>query len=119
MSQCVGCGAPLQNDEMTCEDCGRRLAGTRRVAEVPLEEEAILLGELLESAGFRPILAWIDDGGRPRPIKPGSLASKAMGLLPPVTTPFAVYVPEEEADEAISVLQDAGKRRSGDDLGAS
>jgi hypothetical protein len=85
------------------------MAGMSQVAEVPLEEEAVLIYELLESAGFHPMLAWLDEGG-PRPIKPGTNVSPGIGLLPPVTTPFAVFVPEEEADEARQVLQDAGRR---------
>ncbi|HZM71035.1 MAG TPA: hypothetical protein VFB95_11805 [Candidatus Cryosericum sp.] len=110
MSQCDSCGAPLAEDETTCRACGRQLAGMSQVAEVPLEEEAVLIHQLLESAGFHPMLAWLDDRGRPRPIKPGTMVSPAIGLLPPVTTPFAVFVPEEEADEARLVLQDAGRQ---------
>lgn len=109
MSQCDSCGAPLAENETTCRSCGRQMAGMSQVAEVPLEEEAVLIHQLLESAGFHPMLAWLDEGG-PRPIKPGTMVSPAIGLLPPVTTPFAVFVPEEEADEARQVLQDAGRR---------
>ena len=103
---------------MTCDGCGRLLAGTRRIAEEPLEEEAVLVHNLLESAGFHPVLAWLD-GGRPRPVSPGTPVVPAMGLLPPVTNPFAVFVPEEEADEAIQVLQDAGRADLTGETGAS
>jgi len=109
MSHCESCGATLAPEEMTCPACGRMLAGSSQVAEVPLEEEAVLIHGLLESAGFNPMLAWLDDGGQPHPIKPGTMVSPALGLLPPVTTPFAVFVPEDEAMEARQVLQDAGR----------
>jgi hypothetical protein len=109
MSRCESCGATLAPGEMNCRACGRMLAGSCQVAEVPLEEEAVLIYELLESAGFHPALAWIDEGGQPRPIKPGTMVSPAIGLLPPVTTPFAVFVPAEEEREARQVLQDAGR----------
>jgi len=95
------------------------LTGSRQVAEAPLEEEAVLLCDLLQSAGFHPILAWLDEGGRPRPIDPGRMVTRAIGLLPPVTTPFAVFVPEEEAEEAEQVLRDAGRYRLNDETSAS
>jgi hypothetical protein len=107
MSHCLRCGAALAEGDMTCETCGRLLAGTRRVAEVPLEEEAALIYDLLASGGFHPVLAWLDDGGRPVPVERGAVRNPGAGLLPPVTTPFAVFVPDEEADEALQVLQDA------------
>lgn len=110
MNRCQSCGAPLAPEEVSCRACGRLLADSCKVAEVPLEEEAVLIYELLESAGFHPMLAWLDEGGQPRPIKPGTMVSPAVGLLPPVTTPFAVFVPGEEEQEALQVLQDAGRR---------
>ena len=106
MSRCLKCGAALAEDGMTCETCGRLLAGTRRVAEVPLEEEAALLFDLLASGGFHPVLAWLD-GGRPVPVERDGVTIPGAGLLPPATTPFAVFVPDEEADEALQLLQDA------------
>jgi|SRR6185436_8672701 len=111
MSHCLRCGATLPDQQTTCEGCGRLLAGARRVAQVPLEEEAALVYDLLESAGFEPILAWMESGDRPRPVQRGKMVVPAAGLLPPVTTPFAVYVRDEDADEAIQVLEDA--RRQG------
>ena len=119
MSRCLRCGAGLAQDEITCEACGSLLAGARRVAEVPLEEEAVLVHNLLQSAGFHPVLAWMDDGGQPRPMNPGTAIVPTMGLLPPVTNPFAVFVPEEEADEALQVLQDAGRADVSGEAGAS
>jgi hypothetical protein len=107
MSRCLKCGAALAEGDSTCEACGRVLAGTRQVAEVPLEEEAALIHDLLLSGGFHPVLAWLDDGGRPVPVERETATIPGAGLLPPVTTPFAVFVPEEEADEALQVLQDA------------
>jgi hypothetical protein len=107
MSHCLKCGAALAEGDSTCEACGRVLAGTRRVAEVPLEEEAALLYDLLASGGFHPVLAWLDGGGRPVPVERDGVSIPGAGLLPPATTPFAVFVPDEEADEALQLLQDA------------
>jgi hypothetical protein len=118
MSLCLRCGTNLAEGEMTCEACGRTLAGTTRVAEVPLEEEAALIYDLLLSAGFHPVLAWLDEG-RPRPVDRERGMAPAMGLLPPVTTPFAVYVPEDEETEASQVLQDAGRAGVSDETPAS
>jgi hypothetical protein len=109
MSVCAHCGAALAEGTLACENCGRPLARIRRVAEVPLEEEAALIYDLLASGGFHPVLAWLDDGGRPVPVERDSFTNPGAGLLPPVTTPFAVFVPDDEADEAILVLQDAGR----------
>lgn len=111
MSHCLRCGATLPDQQTTCEACGRLLAGARRVAQAPLEEEAALVYDLLESAGFEPILAWIESGDRPRPVLRDRSVMPAAGLLPPVTTPFGVYVKEEDAEEALQVLEDA--RRQG------
>jgi hypothetical protein len=107
MSHCLRCGATLTEDEMVCETCGRMLAGTRRVAEVPLEEEAALIYDLLSSGGLHPVMAWLDDGGRPVPILRDESAIPGGGLLPPLTNPFAVFVPDDEAEEALQVLQRA------------
>jgi hypothetical protein len=118
VSVCQNCHAPLAPDETACRACGRLLANACQVAEAPLEEEAVLIYELLESAGFHPMLAWLDEGGQPRPIKPGTMVSPAIGLLPPLTTPFAVFVPAEEESEALQVLQDAGRRSVSDETSA-
>ena len=83
--------------------------GMRKVAVEPVEEQALLLADLVESAGFTTLLAWIDDGGHPHIIARQKSVAPAAGLLPPVTNPFAVYVPEEDAEEALQVLRDAGR----------
>jgi hypothetical protein len=119
MNRCSGCGRDLPAGQTICEPCGRLLSGTRQVAEVPLEEEAALIYDLLTSAGFHPILAWLDDGGRPLPVDREGGTVPAAGLLPPVTTPFAVYVPEDESAEAMQVLQDAGRATVSDEPPAS
>lgn len=111
MSHCLRCGQSLAENDTTCESCGKLLAGARRVMQAPLEEEAALVYDLLESAGFQPILAWVESGDQPRPVMRDKSVVPAAGLLPPFTTPFAVYVREEDADEAMRVLEDA--RRQG------
>jgi hypothetical protein len=83
--------------------------GMRQVAVETGEEQAALLADLLESAGFTALLAWIDDGGHPQIIPRQQSVAPAAGLLPPVTNPFGVYVPEEDAEEALQVLRDAGR----------
>lgn len=80
-----------------------------RVTTVSLEEEAALIHDLLESAGFTTLLAWVDEGGRPHLIPRQQSVAPAAGLLPPVTTPFAVFVPQDDAEEALQVLNDAGR----------
>jgi hypothetical protein len=115
MSQCLECGTALAPNQMNCAACGRHLAALVKVAEASLDEEVFLFGELLKSAGFQPTIAWLDETGRPHPILDGRLVTPAGGLLPPVTTPFAVFVAQEEADEAIQVLRDAGRQRLSDE----
>ena len=83
--------------------------GMRQVAVETVEEQAVLLAELLESGGFTTLLAWVDDGGHPHIIPRQQNVAPAAGLLPPVTNPFAVYVPEDDAEEALQVLRDAGR----------
>jgi hypothetical protein len=115
MNRCARCGKDLGHGQNTCESCGDLLSGTRCVAEAPLPEEASLIYDLLTSAGFHPILAWLDQGGRPSPVDREGAMGPAAGLLPPVTTPFAVYVPDDEATEASEVLQDAGRTTVSDE----
>jgi len=88
---------------------GDLLAGMRPVAFEPMEEEAHLAFHLLESAGLHPILAYKDDSGVPHPIDPEEPFTLGSGLMLPVTTTFAVYVPESEVPDAQRVLQDAGR----------
>ena len=88
---------------------GSLLAGALPVVLEPMPEEARLAFHLLESAGMHPILAYQDDSGEPHPIDAEAPFTFASGLMLPVTTAFAVYVPESEAADAQRVLQDAGR----------
>ena len=88
---------------------GDLLAGARQVAVEPMPEEARLAFHLLESAGMSPILAYHDDSGEPHPIDADEPFTLGSGLMLPVTTSFAVYVPESEAADARRILQDAGR----------
>jgi hypothetical protein len=89
------------------------LEGTEAVAIEPLPEEAHLAYHLLESAGMHPILAYHDDSGVPHPLDPEAPFTGGSGLMVPVTTTYAVYVPESEAPGAQQVLKDA--ERSAED----
>ncbi len=109
MKTCLSCGAQIPEPTSTCEACHVPLAGTRRVALEPLQEEATFCHGLLESAGLHPVLAYIEDTGEPHPVDPGVEFGRSAGLMPPVTTPFGVYVPDEEVAEAQRVLADARK----------
>jgi len=115
MSFCLNCRADLPSGELTCERCGEILAGSRMVAEESLQEEAAVAYGLLKGAGLHPLLAYIDEGGEPRPIDPEANYVPGAGLMPPVTTPYAVFVPEEESDDAVRILEDAGSGRSEDE----
>jgi len=112
-NQCVSCGTPLREGEPNCAACGRRLAGTREVVIEPLRQEAVVAYGLLQSAGFHPILAYLDDSGQPHPIEPEASFGDGAGLMIPVTTAFGVYVPEEEAAESIGILEDARSSDAG------
>jgi hypothetical protein len=92
---------------------GSLLDGTLPVVVEPLPEEAHLAFHLLESAGMHPILAYQDDSGVPHPIDPEAPFTLGSGLMLPVTTTFAVYVPESEMPDAQRVLQDAGSAPPG------
>ncbi len=115
MSHCLNCRTELPAGDLTCEQCGQLLAGSRLVAEEPLQEEAAVAHGLLKGAGLHPLLAYIDEGGEPRPIDPEANYVPGAGLMPPVTTPYAVFVPEEEAGDAMRILEDAGRSRSDGD----
>ena len=115
MSQCLSCSAELPVGELTCGACGELLAGSRLVAEEPLQEEAAVAFGLLLGAGFHPLMAYIDEGGEPRPINPEANYVPGAGLMPPVTTPYAVFVPEAEANEAARLLQDVEREGNEDD----
>ena len=116
MSFCLNCRTELPAGELTCEQCGQLLAGSRMVAEEPLQEEAAVAYGLLKVAGLHPLLAYIDEGGEPRPINPEANYVPGAGLMPPVTTPYAVFVPEDESEEAMRILQDAGRSQSDDEV---
>jgi hypothetical protein len=105
--QCPACGATLDAGSTPCPRCGSLLAGMRPAAVEPMRQEALFAFRLLESAGMHPILAFHDDSGLPHPIEPEEPFMGGGGLMIPVTTTFAVYVPESEADESESILEDA------------
>jgi len=117
MSLCLNCRSELPAGDLTCEKCGELLAGSRMVAEESLQEEAAMAYGLLKGAGLHPLLAYIDEGGEPRPIDPEANFVPGAGLMPPVTTPYAVFVPEDESEEAVRILQDAGSSHPEDDPG--
>ncbi|MBI4169679.1 MAG: hypothetical protein HY510_07055 [Acidobacteria bacterium] len=105
--RCPSCGADLGEGEATCRSCGSLLAGKREVVLEPLRQEAALAHALLQSAGFHPILAYHDESDVAHPIDPEQPFNRAAGLMVPIKTAFGVYVPEEEAEEALRVLEDA------------
>jgi len=107
---CPTCGEPVAAGTRPCPSCGSPLAGARPVAVEATREEALLALRLLESAGLHPTLAYLDDSGVPHAIVPDEPFTSGAGLLLPVTTVFAVYVPESETDESKEILEDA--RRS-------
>jgi hypothetical protein len=117
MSHCLNCRTELPTGEMTCEQCGALLAGSRLVAEEPLQEEAAVAFGLLKQEGLHPLLAYLDEGGEPRPIDPEANYVPGAGLMPPVTTPYAVFVPEDEAVDAARILLEAGRGQSGEEAG--
>ena len=104
---CPTCGEPVEAGTTPCPSCGSPLAGARAVAVEATREEALLALRLLESAGMHPMLAYLDDSGVPHAIVPDEPFTGSAGLLLPVTTVFAVYVPESEADESKQILDDA------------
>src|SRR2546425_53583 len=109
MSTCVACGAALKEPAQPCEACGRLLPGMMQVALEPLQEEAMIGLGLLQSAGLHPVLAYVEENGEPHPVDPEVEFSRSAGLMVPLTTPFGLLVPEEEAEDALKVLADAGR----------
>jgi hypothetical protein len=107
---CPTCGEPVAAAKTPCPSCGSPLAGARPVALEATREEALLALRLLESAEMHPVLAYLDDSGVPHAIEPDEPFTSGAGLLLPVTTVFAVYVPESETGESKEILEDA--RRS-------
>lgn len=103
---CPTCGAALEGEGLACPSCDDLLAGSRQVVRVPLQQEAVLAHGLLQSAGFHATLAYLDQGDVPHPIDPAEPYLESLGLMIPFTA-YGVYVPEEEAEEALRVLEDA------------
>ncbi|HEU4401375.1 MAG TPA: hypothetical protein VFT43_04655 [Candidatus Polarisedimenticolia bacterium] len=119
MSRCPSCGAVLPRDEVPCESCGRLLAGAREVVVEPLRQEAAVAYGLLQSAGLHPILAYRDESGASHPIDAEEAFNRGAGLMVPVTTQFAVYVPEDEAEESSRILEDARRAWDQEDAGSA
>src|SRR5262245_3893304 len=92
--RCPDCGASVAPGASPCPRCGSVFAGACPVAVEPMRQEALLVFSLLESAALHPILAFHDDSGTPHPIEPEEPFTRSVGLMIPVTTTFAVYVPE-------------------------
>jgi hypothetical protein len=110
---CPTCGEPVEAGATPpCPSCGSTLAGARPVAVEATREESLIALRLLESASMHPVLAYLDDTGVPHPIVPDEPFTGSAGLLLPVTTVYAVYVPEAEADESKQILEDARKSLS-------
>jgi hypothetical protein len=109
MKTCLSCSAPIAEPTSTCDACGVPLAGTRRVALEPLQEEAVICHGLLKSADLHPVMAYVEETGEPHPVDPEVDFGRSAGLMTPVTTPFGIYVPDEEVAEAQRVLADARK----------
>lgn len=107
MNHCLHCGTSLPEGELNCKACGELLAGTRLVAEETLQEGAAIAYGLLKESGLQPILAYIDEGGEPHPIDPEADNVPGARLMSNVTTPYAVFVAEEEVDEALRILSEA------------
>ena len=77
------------------------------MAVEPMRQEALVAYGLLESAGMHPVLTFQDESGVAHPISAEEPFLDGGGLMVPVMTTFAVYVPESEADESESILADA------------
>jgi|SRR6266850_2168028 len=117
MNHCLSCGTELAQDDLSCEACGSLLAGTREVVVEPLRQDASMAYGLLQSAGFHPVLAFLDESGEPHPIDPEASFMQGAGLMLPVTIAFGVFVPEDEAVESAQVLQDARRALESEDAG--
>ncbi len=110
-SRCPSCNASLPPGKTPCPDCGSPLAGSLPIVVEPLRQEAAVAYGLLQSAGLHPVLAFYDGSGVPHPIDPEETFLRSVGLMVPLTTSYAVYVPEEEADESEEILKDARRDR--------
>jgi len=105
-ARCPSCDAALAPGETPCPSCGSLLAGSRKIVVEPLRQEAALAHALLESAGLHPVLTYHDESGVPHPIEPDEPFQRAGGLMVPLATAFAVFVPEDEAEESLRILED-------------
>ncbi|OLD65500.1 MAG: hypothetical protein AUI47_01870 [Acidobacteria bacterium 13_1_40CM_2_68_5] len=90
--RCPSCDAALAPGETPCPSCGSLLAGSRKIVVEPLRQEAAFAHALLESAGLHPVLTPFQRAG---------------GLMVPLATAFAVFVPEDEAEESLRILEAA------------
>ncbi|OLC55001.1 MAG: hypothetical protein AUH92_03125 [Acidobacteria bacterium 13_1_40CM_4_69_4] len=106
-NRCPSCEAALAPGVTPCPSCGSLLAGSRKIVVEPLRQEAALAHALLESAGLHPVLAYHDESGVPHPIEPEEPFQSAGGLMVPLATAFAVFVPDAEAGESLRILEDA------------
>ena len=111
VSRCPSCAASLPPGKTPCPDCGSPLAGTLPIVVEPLRQEAAVAYGLLQSAGLHPVLAYYDGSGVPHPINPEETFLRAAGLMVPVITSFAVYVPEGETEDSEEILKDARRDR--------
>src|SRR2546422_231997 len=103
--RCPSCDAALAPGETPCPSCGSLLAGSRKIVVEPLRQEAAFAHALLESAGLHPVLTYHDESGVPHPIEPDEPFQRAGGLMVPLATAFAVFVPEDEAEESLRFLE--------------
>ena len=110
-SHCPTCDASLPRGVTPCPDCGSFLAGSLPIAVEPLREEAAVAYGLLQSAGLHPVLAYYDESGVPHPIDAEENFQRGAGLMVPVTTSFAIYVPEGEVKDSGEILEDARRER--------
>ena len=110
-SRCPTCDASIPRGVTPCPDCGSFLAGSQPIAVEPLREEAAVVYGLLQSAGLHPVLAYYDESGVPHPIDAEENFQRGAGLMVPVTTSFAIYVPEGEAQDSEAILADARRER--------
>lgn len=104
---CPRCRSPLSSPGAPCSACGDLLAGAREVAVEPLQQEAMVVYGLLESAGLHPTLVYHDESDHPHPIEPEQALTDGAGFMIPVTTSFGVFVPDGEAEDARRILDDA------------
>jgi len=116
-SRCPTCEASIPHGVIPCPDCGSLLAGSLPIAVESLREEAAVAYGLLQSAGLHPVLAYYDESGVPHPIDAEENFLLSAGLMVPLTTSFAIYVPEGEAKDSGEILEDARRDRPDTEAG--